>query len=136
MITTALPAGEDAADFFFLDVRGAAWDGSTGMKLVAEWDGHGMTATQSHAFDFQSFPATRMAWSGNLPAMTAAAGPFIAGLFTSVVVGVVESAVEAAREQLSRRKDSLRPYEQVEWVRAENEAWLIIQAREGMLRSV
>jgi hypothetical protein len=30
----------------------------------------------------------------------------------------------------------LRPYEQVEWVRAGMEAWLIQQAYEGMLRAV
>jgi len=30
----------------------------------------------------------------------------------------------------------LRPYEQVEWTRAESEAWLAAQAYEGMLRAV
>ena len=64
MMTTALPQGEPEPDLFFLDVRGAAWDGSTGMKLTAPWDGHGMIATQSHAFQFDDYPATRAAWPG------------------------------------------------------------------------
>ena len=34
------------------------------------------------------------------------------------------------------RRDGLRPYEQIEWSRAEQEAWLIEQACEGMLRAV
>jgi alkylation response protein AidB-like acyl-CoA dehydrogenase len=136
MLTTALPEGEPAADWFFLDVHGAAWDGSTGMKLVAEWDGHGMIATQSHAFDFADFPATRFAWPGNLRTVSGVAGALISSLFTAVVTGVVESAVEAARAQIARRKDALQAYEQVEWARIENEAWLIEQAYEGMLRAV
>jgi alkylation response protein AidB-like acyl-CoA dehydrogenase len=136
MITTALPQGESGADYFFLDVRNASWDGSGGMKLTAEWDGHGMIATQSHAFEFQRFPATRIAWPGNMDGLAAAAAPFIASLFVSVVVGVVESAVETARGQLLRRKDGLRPYEQVEWAQVETESWLIAQAYEGLMASV
>jgi alkylation response protein AidB-like acyl-CoA dehydrogenase len=136
VITTALPEGEDQADWFYLDVRDAAWDGSTGMKLVAEWDGHGMTATQSHAFDFSGYPATRLAWPGNLRAFSGVAGPMIGAAFTAVVVGVVQSAVELARAQVRRRKDGLHAYEAVEWARIENEAWLIDQAYEAMLRAI
>jgi alkylation response protein AidB-like acyl-CoA dehydrogenase len=136
MVTTARPADEEMADWFFIDTRDAAWDGSTGMKLVAEWDGHGMTATQSHAFDFTNYPATRFAWPGNLRVVSGVAGGFVSSIFTAVIVGVVQSAVETARGQLGRRKDVLRPYEQVEWVRIQNEAWLIEQAYEGMLRAV
>lgn len=136
MITTAVPAGEAQADWFFLDVKGAAWDGSTGMKLVAEWDGHGMAATQSHGFEFTGFPATRMAWPGNLTVVSGKAGALIAGLFVAVLTGVTESAVEAARDQVAKRKDTLRPYEAVEWAHVENEAWLIAQAYQGMLAAV
>ena len=136
MITTALPEGEDGADWFFMNVDGAKWDGSGGIKLISEWDGHGMIATQSHAFDFTGYPATRIAWPGNLRAVSAAAGPFITSAFTAVVVGVVQAAFETARSQAFKRREALRPYEQVEWARAENEAWLIAQAYEGMLRAV
>ena len=136
MVTMAVPEGEAGVHPFFLDVRGVPWDGSTGMKLVAEWDGHGMIATQSHAFDFTDFPLTR---SHRTPAQGAgfgAAATLIAPLFAAVVVGVVQAAVAAARTQVTRRKDDLRPYEAVEWARIEQDAWLIDQAYEGLLRAI
>jgi alkylation response protein AidB-like acyl-CoA dehydrogenase len=136
MITSAVAEGDAQADWFFLDTRGTTWDGSTGARLIAEWDGHGMAATQSHAFEFKDFPAVRFAWPGNLLGITAHAGAFVSTLFTAVIVGIVETAVQQAREALRGRKDGLRAYEQVEWVRAENEAWLIAQAFEGMQRAI
>ena len=136
MITSAVAEGEAEADWFFIDVRDRTWDGSTGMKIIAEWDGHGMTATQSHAFELRGLPAARFGWPGNVRGITAMAGAFVSTLFAAVVVGVVETAIEQAREALGKRKESMRPYEQVEWVRAENEAWLIAQAFEGMRRAV
>jgi|SRR3990172_7427881 len=136
MITSALPEEEAEPDWFYLDVRGAPWDGSTGMKLLAEWDGHGMAATQSHAFSFQGFPATRFAWPGHLRTTIERSSPFVACCFTAAIVGVVDVAVETARQQIGRCRDSLRPYEQVDWTKVEMEAWLIRQAYEGMLRAV
>ena len=136
MLTTGLPDGETEPDWFFLDVRGVLWDGSKGIKLVAEWDGHGMVATQSHGMSFERFPATRFAWPGNWRAISDAAAPFVGSLFTAVVLGIVQTAVEAARGQLGKDPQALRPYEQLEWTRAESEAWLAEQAYEGMLRAV
>lgn len=136
MITTAMPEGEAQPDLFFLDMRGVPWDGSRGVRLIAEWDGQGMIATQSHAMAFDDVPATRCAWPGSLLALIAGAGPYVACSFTAVIVGIVEAAIEAARAQLAPRRDVLRAYEQVEWSRAELEAWLIQQAYEGMLRAV
>jgi alkylation response protein AidB-like acyl-CoA dehydrogenase len=136
MVTTAVPEGEAEADWFFMNVEGAKWDGSGGIRLISEWDGHGMIATQSHAFDFNSYPATRFAWPGNLRAVAAAAGPFIASAFTAVVVGVAETAFETARSQVFKRREDLRPYEQVEWAHVENQVWLMEQAYESMLRAV
>ncbi|MEX0785046.1 MAG: acyl-CoA dehydrogenase family protein [Dehalococcoidia bacterium] len=136
MITTALPDGEEQPDLFVLDVRDTPWDGSTGMKLIAEWDGQGMIATQSHAMQFDGFPATRSAWPGNLLALTVAAGPYVACSFTAVIAGIVDAAIETAQRQLRPRHAALRPYEQVEWTKAEQEAWLIAQAFEAMLRAV
>ncbi len=106
------------------------------MKLLAAWDGHGMTATQSHAFQFDEFPATRFAWSGDWRAISLAAGPLVGCCFTAVVLGILEIATETARDQLARRRGSLRAFEQVEWARAEVECWLSQQAFEGMLRAV
>ena len=136
MITTAVADGETVPDWFYLPVEGAAWDGSTGMKLVAPWDGHGMIATQSHAFAFDGFPAVRIGWPGHLTDVIAAASPFIGSVFTAVVLGVVEVAVETARAQLAGKRDNLGPYEQTEWAQAELEAWLALQAYEGVLRAV
>src|SRR5205085_7906250 len=136
MLASALPAGETEADWFFLDMRGMPWDGSRGVELVAEWDGQGMTATQGPSMRFHAFPATRFAWPGRLGGMSLAAGGAIGCYFAAVIVGIVQAAMETARGQLAARKETLRPFEQVEWSRAEVDAWLIEQAYEGMLCSV
>jgi alkylation response protein AidB-like acyl-CoA dehydrogenase len=136
MVTSARPAGEDEPDWFLLDVRDVPWDGSRGMTLLAPWEGHGMTATQSHGMAFDGFPAMRFAWPGNWRGLSDAAGPFIATTFTAVILGIFEAAIATARSQLAGRADSMRPYEQVEWVNAEQDAWLMRQAYEGMLRAV
>lgn len=136
MITTAIPEGETEPDWFFLDMRGASWDGSKGVKLVAAWDGHGMIATQSHSMMFEDFPATRTAWYGSLPRTLQLPTGFAACLFSAVIVGIVEIAIQTAHQQLEKWHASLRPYEQVEWSRVEMEGWLIRQAYEGMLRAV
>lgn len=136
MISTAKAEGEAYPDMFFMRVGDANWDGSKGIKLAAEWDGHGMSATQSHAFKFSDFPATRSAWAGSMAKSAAAAGPLGGAVFTAVIVAVVEQALTFAREKLAGKASEMRPYEQVEWVRAENEAWLIRQAYEGMLNTI
>jgi alkylation response protein AidB-like acyl-CoA dehydrogenase len=135
MLTVAVPDGEEQPDLFYLDVRGATWQGSSGMELVKAWDGQGMAATQSHTFRFDEFPATRTAWPRNLASLGAAVQPYIRCCFTAVFVGIVEAAISLARDQLAKRS-TLRPYEQVEWARAELEGWLVRQAYEGMLREV
>ena len=136
MVTTAVPAGEDAPTIFVLDVRDRPWDGSTGMRLTAEWDGAGMAATQSHAMRLESCPATRTAWDGPVQELAAAAGPLIASVFTAVVLGVFDEAIATAKQQLEPKIETLRAYEQVEWARAEMEHWLAVQAFEGGLRAV
>ena len=136
MITVAVPGEEAAPDLFFLDMRNVRWDGSAGVRLTAEWDGHGMAATQSHAFSFDNFPAIRVAWPGQLGALGQATGGLTQCCFTAVTVGTAEAALEAARDQVARRREALRAYERVEWAKAELEGWLIEQAYEGMLRAV
>ena len=125
MITTAVEEGGSAPDLFFMDVRDVPWDGSRGMKLIAEWDGSGMAATQSHAMEFENFPAVRCAWPGHLQEQVIAAGPYVGASFTAVIVGIIDAAIATARQQLRPRHESLRPYEQVEWSRAEMEVWMI-----------
>ncbi len=135
MVTTAVPEGESEIESFFMDMRGVPWDGSAGVKLAAEWDGWGMTATQSHAMTFQDFPVTRSAWPGIRQQPQLGVGS-VGCMFTAVIVGVIEMAVDTARLRVQRKGDAIRAYEQTEWAQIEIESWLIHQAYEGMLRSV
>lgn len=136
MMTTAVPAGETEPTIFVIDTAGRPWDGTAGMELLAEWDGMGMAATQSHAMRLEGVPAVRLAWSGELDLITLAASPFISTLFTAVVLGVLDEAVRTAREQVRARAEQLRAYEQVEWSRAEQDHWVAVQAYEGALRAL
>ena len=136
MMTTAVPEGETAPDLFYFDARGRAWDGSDGIRLIAEWDGHGMSATQSHAFQFDAVPVVRCAWQGNLQLILQASFGFVGCLFAAVIVGICDAAFENARQALRGKEESMRSYERIEWARAEMEHWLIQQAYEGMIRAV
>ncbi|MDO9459599.1 MAG: acyl-CoA dehydrogenase family protein [Alphaproteobacteria bacterium] len=136
MFTTAIAMGESIPDVFILGVGDAKWDGTQGITLAAEWDGHGMSATQSHAFTFNDFPAIRNAWPGAMMGSVASATQLGGCLFTAVIVAVVEQALTYARKKLAAKSGDMRPYERVEWVRAENEGWLIRQAYDGMLNAV
>ena len=71
-----------------------------------------------------------------LEPITRAAGPFVATLFTAVVLGVLDEAIALARDQLRNKADQLRAYEQVEWSRAEQDHWVAVQAYEGALRAI
>jgi alkylation response protein AidB-like acyl-CoA dehydrogenase len=136
MITTAIPDGEDAPTMFALDVRGRPWDGTAGLTLIAEWDGVGMAATQSHAMRLDRAPGVRLAREGPLSAVTAGAGAFIATTFIAVVLGVLDEAIAVAKQQLLPKSGDLRAYERVEWTRANNDYWLAMQAFEGSLRAM
>ena len=136
MITTAIAAGQTDPAVFVLDTHDRPWDGTAGMELLAEWDGMGMAATQSHAMRLAGAPAVRMAWDGPLDRVTLAAAPFIASIFTAVVLGVLDEAVGLARSQLASKADQLRAFEKVEWARAEADHWLAVQAYEGALRAI
>ena len=136
MVTTAIPDGEDEPAMFALDVRGRPWDGTAGMTLIAEWDGVGMAATQSHAMRLDGAPGVRLARVGPLSDITSGAGAFVATLFTAVILGVLDEAVAVAKRQLAPKAHDMRPYEQMEWTRAVNDHWLAVQAYEGALRAI
>jgi alkylation response protein AidB-like acyl-CoA dehydrogenase len=136
MITSAVPDGEDAPAMFAIDVRDRPWDGSAGLRLTAEWDGVGMAATQSHAMLLEDCPAVRFAWDRPLEELARAASPLISSLFTAVLLGVLDEAIATAKLALGPKAESLRPYEQVEWSRAELDHWLSVQAFDGALRAV
>lgn len=105
------------------------------MQLLAEWDGHGMAATQSHAFAFEDYPARRVGWPTSSRKAFQADG-WVACIWSAITLGIVETALETARVKIRGRRTPLRAYEQVELARAELECWLLQQAYEGMLRSV
>ena len=137
MTTRAVPAGETAPDLFFMEVRNHPWDGSTGLRLAAEWRGHGMKSSNSHAFEFTDFPATRIAWPGHQPELMAANNGLGGLSFTSVIMGVIDAAMEYSRNRLKEsiaQGARLRSLQQVDWTMAEQEAWLIEQAWDGALR--
>lgn len=135
MLTTAVPDGEAAPDWFVLDVRDLPWDGSRGVTLLSEWDGHGMTATQSHAIAFEGVPVVRSAWPGAFEREAPVNPGFVTTLFSAVIVGVVDAAIDEARRKLAPREDDLGAFERVEWLRALREAWLVDQAFAGLVRA-
>jgi alkylation response protein AidB-like acyl-CoA dehydrogenase len=138
MLTTAVAEGDEGADWFYVAMADRPLDGTAGVTLAAPWDGHGMAATQSHALTFDACPAERFAWPGHLDEVIAAAAPFFSTLFTGVVLGIVDTAIALAREQLVAKGGpaALRPFEQVEWARADLDAWTAVQAYEGALRAI
>ncbi len=136
MVTTGVVAGEDKPSMFALDAGAAPWDGADGWRLLGEWDGMGMAATQSHAMRLSGAPGVRMAWDGPLEEVALSASPFIATIFTAVVLGIVDEAVGLARPQVAAKVEQLRAFEQVEWSRAEAEHWLMVQAYEGAVRAL
>ncbi len=135
MMTTALPEGEDAPDVFVLDLRDRAWDGSNGVRLLSEWDGHGMTATQSHGFTFEDMPGRRVAWPHPLDRDPLRTNSYVSTLYAAVIVGIVDAVMADAGARLRARGDDLGAFERQEWLRAHNEAWLLTQAFEGMVRT-
>jgi alkylation response protein AidB-like acyl-CoA dehydrogenase len=131
MITTAIPEGEEAPTVFVLDTTT-----DEGRTVLAEWDGMGMRATQSHAVRLDRAPAFRLATDRPMTEVTAPAMPTIEAFFVAVVLGVLDEAVATARAQVRDRADGLRAYERVEWARAEQDHWLAVQAHEGALRAL
>lgn len=140
MITTALADGAATPSIYVMDMRGRAWDGTQGLTLLAEWDGHGMTATQSHAFRLKHMPATAIAWPGAVLGGGGGAGggtSLLGGtLFTTVAVAIVEGAVALARQRLAAKKDEMRASERVGWTSIVNQAWTIRQVLNGMIAAV
>lgn len=135
MITYAVPEGEDEPDVFLIDARDRSWDGATGMTLVREWDGHGMAATQSHAFRFEHLPAERHALArgfSKLPRFM----PASSYTFAAVTMGILDAALAEGKARLAPRLDRLGAHERMSWARAANEVWRAGQAFEGMAAAI
>ncbi len=136
MITTAVCEGAEGPELFCLRYRDEPWDGSTGCTLLSEWDGIGMSATQSHAFRFADFPVVKTASSQVLEKSSHVTGQMSSLLFTAVVLGVADNAKAFATPRIAKRAEGLRSYERVEWLRSQNQLWLAEQAFAGALAAV
>jgi alkylation response protein AidB-like acyl-CoA dehydrogenase len=136
MITIAVPEGEEAPDIFLLDTRELPWDGSRGATLVRQWDGHGMAATQSHAFRFNGVAAERHAQRKGAPNLVPRMIPVVGCMFSSVIMGILDAALTEARRRLQPRAERMSAFERVSWARAVNDIWLAEQAFEGMVRAI
>src|SRR5262249_31735217 len=111
-------------------------DGSAGLKLTKPWDGYGMMATQSHAFELDGCPATRAASRDAFATAAPVVMQLAPMLFAAVVVGVLDVAREAARAIALPRKSTLRAYERVGLTDAFNSVWLAHQAYEGAMTAI
>jgi alkylation response protein AidB-like acyl-CoA dehydrogenase len=136
MITIAVPEGETTPDIFLIDTRGLPWDGSAGARLVREWDGHGMAATQSHAFRFDGVAAERHGLSGGVMALIPRVIPVVAIMFASVTMGILDAALAEGRRRLKPRAERLTAFERVAWTKAVNDIWLAGEAFDAMVRTV
>ncbi|MGH9225158.1 MAG: hypothetical protein ACRD2W_15565 [Acidimicrobiales bacterium] len=73
MMTTAIPDGEDEATIFVLDVRDKPWDGSTGLRLTAEWDGKAWRLPRATPGASKECPLC--VWPGTGPSTTSCGRP-------------------------------------------------------------
>jgi len=135
MITTAR-VGDAPPDLFVVDMRGRAWDGGNGIALLTPWNGHGMIATQSHAFTLSRCRAERAASHEAFASAVPTVSQLTPMLFAAVVIGILRNALDMARERVRARAVGLKAYEQVTWVEVTNSAWLAEQAYEGALRAI
>lgn len=139
VVTTGRRPGANEPEWFFLDLRGMPWDGSTGIALKAEWDGHGMASTNSHAFVFNDYPATRMAWPGHWREVMEGTGGAGALVNVAPFVGIIDAATRYMREEFVRRDqrpETFRAFERIEWTEAHREAWLVHCAYNGALEAI
>ena len=136
MITTARIEGSELPELFFLQNKDEPWDGSTGCKMTIEWDGIGMSSTQSHAFRFENFPVNKAASKEVLSKVAPTSSQISNMLFAGVVLGVADNAMGFARGKLEGKEEDMRAFEKTEWVRCQNELWLAEQAYEGALRAI
>jgi alkylation response protein AidB-like acyl-CoA dehydrogenase len=136
MFTTAVPADGDGPDIFVIEGWDQPWAGSRGVEVTTEWDGHGMSATQSHAFRLKDCEAIRAASPVLMEKGLPAVGVTASVLFAAVVTAVVRTAVQTAHDRLAPKAGEMRPYERVEWTKVANAAWVMEQVLEGMIRAV
>lgn len=134
MVTTA--RANDKVELYVIDMREKDWDGAQGLSLLREWDGHGMTGTQSHAFTLKNCPATLASGGQNFAQAISQTSRISGVLFSAVIVGILDEAFDYALARLQKKQDGMRALERVELVRAQNEHWQAVtlyeSVRDGM----
>jgi alkylation response protein AidB-like acyl-CoA dehydrogenase len=110
MVTTAVVPGEQEPDMFIIEMPPQPWDGRNGARMLAPWDGHGMTATQSHSIEFVNMPAERSAWPGHIDKMLGAQRGAVGCMFTAVIVGIVKAATAEATRKLKPGLDTMKAF--------------------------
>jgi alkylation response protein AidB-like acyl-CoA dehydrogenase len=136
MMTTARPEGEDLPEVFLLDCRNLPWDGSKGLKLMREWDGAGMSATQSHAFRFDRVAVTRHGLLGGAVKRLPQNSSTVGYMFSSVFLGLLDAAGAETRRLFAARSRQASSFEQTHFVKAMNTIWLANQAFAGMAQAL
>jgi alkylation response protein AidB-like acyl-CoA dehydrogenase len=136
MMTTARREGAELPGIYLLDTRNLPWDGSKGLKLVREWDGAGMAATQSHAFRFDNVPIIPHALGEAAVKRLPQNASIVGYMFTSVFMGILDAASIEASHVLGGRIARLSAFEKTRWTEAQNAIWLANQAFDGMARAL
>lgn len=98
-----------------------------------------MASTNSHAFVFDDYPATRMAWPGSWREVMEGSGGAGALVNVAPFVGIVDAAMRYMREEFVRRDqrpETFRAFERIEWTEAHREAWLVHCAYNGALDAI
>lgn len=134
MMTTANPDGLDFPLGFYMDLRDQSWDGAGGLAITHRWDGVGMKATQSHAVLLDGVEGIAWAWPGSIAESSSLAGALGLAMFVAVIESIVDAAMAEADVRLTGKQ--LRPYEEVEWTRAQIDHWMIRQASAGLVRTI
>lgn len=80
------------------------WDGLTGFKMTVEWDGIGMSSTQSHAFRFDNFRANKTVFKEVLSKVAPISSQISNMLFAGVVLGVADNAMIFRERRLKEKK--------------------------------
>ncbi|WP_328784342.1 acyl-CoA/acyl-ACP dehydrogenase [Streptomyces canus] len=133
MLTNAIPEGEDRPELFVLDLQNRTK--LPGVTVNRVWDGHGMTASGSHAVVLDNALVHRVAWPGRQDLINRMSSSPTIGSRLAPFVGIVRAAVAEATEHVQARGGTRSSLASVEWARAQASGWLVEQAFEGVLHT-
>ena len=127
MVTTAIPNRENSPDLFVVSPIG-----SNRCKVTSEWNAIGMKATQSHGVEFIGEPAKRVVYRGGMRKLVTATGGFFACCYSAAIVGIVDIALETAREKANLNSG----FAASRWPMIEMEYWKICAYLDSMIQCI